>query len=341
MATMDVFRGDAFNTFSLTQALNNVPSLPSFLGDLKIFEDEPVRTEYFAVEKRDNTLNLVQTTKRGAPPSTRTNDKRDIRYFPTVRIANHDRIMASEVQNIRAFGSESELMQVQDEVMRRMLSLRNDVALTHENMRLGAVLGVVKDADGSTIIDWFSSSGFNVSQAAEIDFNLDATTGAGVRTACDGVVRAMVRAAKGAWINGRSYAMGLCSDSFWDALIANAEVRATYLNQVAAADLRTGTAFQQFRYGGITFVNYQGTDDNSTVCVPTDKCKFFPVNAPGVFKRALSPGESFDWVNTLGQAEYARVIPDDDRNEYVEIDVRSYPLYVCTKPLMLQRAKLT
>lgn len=339
MASLDVFKGDAFSTFELTQALNNVPTIPSFLGSLGIFEDAPVRTEFFAIEKRDNTFSLVQTSPRGAPAATRTNDKRDIRYFPTVRVANHDRVMASEVQNIRAFGSESELMQVQDEVMRRMLALRNDQSLTHENMRLGAVQGIVTDADGSTIRNWFTEWG--VSQATEIDFNLDATTGAAVRTACDAVVRAMVRAAKGAWINGSSYAIGLCSDSFWDALIANAEVRATYLNQVAAADLRTGTAYQQFRYGGITFVNYQGTDDNSTVAVAADKCKFFPANAPGVFKKAMSPGESFDWVNTLGQPEYARTIPDDDRNEFVEIDVRSYPLYVCTKPLMLQRARLT
>jgi len=340
MASMDVFRGDAFNTFSLTQALNNVPTIPSFLGSLGIFEDAPVRTVYFAIEKRDNTLHLVQTSARGAPPAVRANDGRDIRYFPTVRIANHDRLYAHEIQSIRAFGSESELIQAQDEVMRKMIALRNDQALTHEYHRLGAVQGVVLDADGTTTIrNWFTEWG--VSQPAEIDFNLDATTGAGVRTACDAVVRAMVRAAKGAWVSGRTYAVGLCSDSFWDALIANAEVRSTFLNQQEAADLRTGTAYQQFKYGGITFVNYQGTDDNSTVAVPADKCKFFPVNAPGVFKKAMSPGESFDFVNTLGQPEYARLVPDDDRNEWVEIDVRSYPLYVCTKPLMLQRGKLT
>lgn len=339
MASMDVFKGDAFSTFELTQALNNIPSLPSFLGDLNIFEDAPVRTESFAIEKRDNTLALVQTSPRGSPPKARTDDRRDIRYFPTVRVANQDKLYASEIQNIRAWGSDSELMQAQDEVMRKMLNLRNDQALTHENMRLGAVQGIVTDADGSTIRNWFTEWG--VSQAAEIDFNLDATTGAGVRTTCDQVVRAMVRAAKGSWVNGRSYAVGLCSDSFWDALVANAEVRATFLNQQEASDLRTGTAFQTFKYGGVTFVNYQGTDDNSTIAVTTDKCKFFPVAAPGVFKKAMSPGESFDWVNTLGQPEYARLIPDNDRNEYVEIDVRSYPLYVCTKPLMLQRGKLT
>jgi hypothetical protein len=340
MASMDVFRGDAFSTFTLTQKLNNIPSLPSFLGDLGIFEDEPVSTEYFAIEKRDNTLNLIQTTPRGTAPTTRADDKRDIRYFPTVRIANQDKLYAHAIQNIRAFGSDSELIRAQDEVMRKMLALRNDQALTHENHRLGAIQGIVLDADGTTTIrNWYTEWG--VTQPTEISFPLTATTGAAVRTKCDAVVRAMVRASKGTWIKGRTYAVGLCDDTFWDALIANAEVRATYLNQQAAAELRGGTAYEQFKYGGIVFVNYQGTDDNTTVAAPVGKCKFFPVNAPGVFKRALSPGESFDWVNTPGQAEYARTVVDDDRNEWVEIDVRSYPLYVCTKPLMLQRGAFT
>lgn len=338
MASMDVFRGDAFNTFELTQALNNVPTIPSFLGGLGIFEPAPVRTEYFAIEKRDNTLNLVQTSKRGSPPSTRSNDGRDLRYFPTVRIANHDRLYASEIQSIRAFGSDSELIQSQDEVMRKMLALRNDQAITHEYHRLGAVQGIVLDADGTTTIrNWYTEWG--VSQPSEVSFAFTTATAANgtIREQCDAIVRATIRAAKGSWVDGQSYVMGLASDGFWDGLVNNPETRATYLNQVAAQDLRQGTAFGTFKYGNIVFVNYQGTDDNSTVAVPANKAKFFPVNAPGVFKKAMSPGESFDWVNTLGQPEYARLIPDEDRNEWIEIDVRSYPLYVCTKPLMLQR----
>ncbi|MBQ3300801.1 MAG: major capsid protein, partial [Eggerthellaceae bacterium] len=124
--------------------------------------------------------------------------------------------------------------------------------------------------------------------------------------------------------------MGLCDDTFFDALVGNAETRATYLNQAQAAELRTGTAFQTFVYGGITFVNSRGTDDNTTVAVPNGKCKFFPVSAPGVFKQAMSPGESFDWVNTPGQPFYALQIPDDDRNMFVDLEIYSYPLYVCT-----------
>jgi hypothetical protein len=335
MASLDVFKGDAFATFELTQALNNVPYDPNYLESLKIFEPMPVRTEHFAVESRDNTLNLLPTTPRGSPFTSTTDVKRNLRYFPTVRVANRDRLEASEIQNVRAFGSDTELMQIQDEVMRKMMNLRNNQNLTHENMRLGAVQGIVTDSDGSVIRNWYTE--FGVTQPTEITFGLGSAQTGGIRTACDGVVRAMARAAKGAWVDGQSYAMGLASDAYWDELVANAETRATYLNQQEAADLRTGTAYQTFKYGGIVFVNYRGTDDNSTVSVPSGKCKFFPVNAPGVFKQAMSPGESFDWVNTLGQPFYVRQTVDDEDNAYVDLKLASYPLYVCTKPLMLQR----
>lgn len=337
MASIDVFKGDAFTTFELTQAINNVPYIPNFLQSLDIFEAVPVRTEAFAIEQRDNVLNLVQTSPRGAPATARTDNGRSLRYFPTVRVANKDRLNASEIQNIRAFGSDSELMQVQEEVLRKLTNLRNDQNLTHENMRLGAIQGIVKDADGTTIRNWYTE--FGVSQPAEVSFSFSSATAANgtIRGQCAAIVRATARASKGAWIDGRSYVMGLCDDTFFDDLVGNAETRATYLNQAQAAELRTGTAFQTFVYGGITFVNYRGTDDNTTVAVPNGKCKFFPVNAPGVFKQAMSPGESFDWVNTPGQPFYALQIPDDDRNMFVDLEIYSYPLYVCTKPLMLQR----
>src|SRR5690606_36590585 len=100
-------------------------------------------------------------------------------------------------------------------------------------------------------------------------------------------------------------------------------------------------AWEQFTYGGITWVNYRGTDDNSTVAVGTDKAKFFPVGAPGVFQVYYSPGESFDFVNTPGLPIYAMQIPDRDRNAWVRTEVYSYPLFVCTRPKMLQSAKRT
>lgn len=345
MATLDIFKQDAFKLTSMLQAIREVDYLPQRLGDMNIFTPNPVRTETVAIEKVGETLALIQTSERGAPLDQRNTEKRTIRDFRTVRIAESDRINASELANIRAFGSESELMQVQTEVMRRLAGpggLQSKVELTLENMRLGAIQGIVKDADGSTIIDWYSANGFGVTQPTEIDFDLDNASPASgaVRKKCAQVVRAMMRAAKGVWVPG-TRVHAFCGDNFWDDLTAHSEVRQTYLNTQQAMDLRTGTAYEMFNYGGITFENYRGTDDGSTVGINTDQAKFFPVNAPGAFLEVFSPGEQFAHIGQLGEPIYPMIVPDRDRDMYADVEVYSYPLHVCTRPLMLQRARRT
>lgn len=341
MATIDVFAGDGFSLMELTDALNKVPYKPSLLGSLNLFEPRPVRTDHFAVEEKNGVISLVQTSQRGAPLDSRANELRKVRRFDTVRLARADRLSASEIAGIRAFGSESEFQQVQTETMDRMIKLRDDVDLTFEHMRLGAIQGVVLDADGSTLYNWFNE--FGISQASEVDFDLDAASPASgvVRKKCNAITRAMKRASQGGWVDGRTSVIGLCGDTFFDDLTAHSEVRSTYENYSAAADLRGGNAFQELSYGGIRFINYRGTDDDSTVSVGATKCKFFPVGGNGVFQHAMSPGESFDLVNTPGQPAYAMVIPDEKRNMYVDIEVYAYPMFVCTRPGMLLSARNT
>lgn len=344
MLTMDVFNGDAFSAVDMVEALELVPYKPNLLATLGIFQDRPVSTETIAIEQREQTLALIQTSPRGAPLDQRAKEGRNIRDFRTVRIAKGDTLTASELQNIRAFGTVSELQALQNEITRRELLLRDDAELTHENMRLGAIQGIVTDADGTVIRNWYDE--WAIAQAAEIDFDLDAVSPASgaVKLKCNQVLRAMRRAAKGTWVQGRTYCMALCGDTFYDQLTAHSEVRATYLNQQEASSLRADYAnvFEVFNYGGIRFANYQGTDDDSaTVGIPATKAKFFPVQSNGAFLRALSPGESFDFVNTPGREFYPLVVPDRDRNQFAEIEIYSYPLYVCTRPGMLQRAKNT
>jgi hypothetical protein len=344
MAAIDIFNNNTFSMTSITEALNNVPFQPTRLGEMNIFMPKPVRTTSVSVEEKNGALSLISTTPRGAPLDEKAREKRKIRDFRTVRIAKHDRLTADEIQGIRAFGSESELMQVVDEVNLRMngpSGLMRDVELTWENMRLGAVQGIVVDADGTTVINnWFTEFGIN--QATEINFDLAASSPASgaVRKVCQQVIRQMMKAASGAWIPGRTYVHCLCGDAFWDDLTAHAEVRQTYLNTQQAAELRGGNAYQSFQYGGITFENYRGTDDGSTVAIHTDKAKFFPVNS-NAFQVAYSPAETFDYVNTPGQPVYGMVLPDDKRNAFVDLEVYSYPLFMCTRPAMLQRAKRT
>jgi len=347
MASMDIFNQNAFKMQTLTDTLNKQDFQPTLLRSMGLTIPRRVRTEAISVEEKSGVLSLIATSERGAPLGQRTTEKRIIRDFRTKRIAKGDRINASEIANVRAYGSETELMQVQAVVSERLngpAGIMRDVELTWENQQLGMIQGIVLDSDGSTVINnWYTE--FGVTQATELDFDLDNATPASgaVRKVCSQVTRQMKRAAKGAWVEGRTGVVGLCGDAFWDDLTAHAEVRTTFLNTQEARDLREGHGepFEKFRYGGITWINYQGTDDNSEVAIATNEAKFFPVNAPGAFIAGYSPGEWFDVVNTPGNDVYSMIVPDRDRNMFVDVEVYSYPLFMCTRPAMLQRGKRT
>lgn len=339
MASMDVFKADAFSMMSLLAAIENVDYRPQFLGSLNLFKPSPQRTRVVAVESRDNVLELIQTSKIGAPLEQRSADKRKVRNFNTVRIAKQSRIMADELQGIRAFGSETELGQVQAEVARRLSQLVADVELTWEHHRLGAVQGIVTDADGSPIVNFYDE--FGVAQPAAVEFDFGTLAAGEVRPLIEGsIVRPIIRAAKGAFTTG-SGIVALCGDDFWDLFVNHDEVRQTYLNHQAAAALREPTAFGTFRYAGVDWVNYRGTDDESTVAVATGEAKFFPVNAPGTFEVAWAPAEFMDAVNMPGVPLLPMTVPDPSgRNAFADVEVYSYPLFICTRPLTLRSAAL-
>ena len=340
MATMDIFRSDAFSMIEMTNAVQDFQTVPSFLDSLGIFTPVPITTERFEVEMvGDGTLGLVPTTERGAPRTTISRDRRKMRDFSTVRLRQFDTLRAQEVAGIRAFGSQTEVEQAVRVVAERQNKLIRRLNLTHEYHRLGAINGVVLDADGSTVIRNFYTE-FSITPPTEIGFDLDNRTRMNeyIKT---NVIRPMQRALGGRWVPGASI-VALCGDTFYDRFIENPEVRASYLNWQAAQELRgsTGKAFESFSFGNVEWVNYRGTDDNSTVAIGTDKCRFIPVGVPDVFQTVYSPAESFEFVNTLGMPTYSKVLPDPSgHDEFVEIDVASYPLHMCLAPQALLQGR--
>lgn len=342
MITMDVFKQDAFSSTTLTAVVDKLGYNPSLLGTIPgLFVPTPIRTTAVFIEERANAPALIQTTPRGAPPKQKGGERSKVRAFQTVRLAEGSRITASELQGIRAFGSETELKQLQTEVARRQSLLRGDLELTWEYHRLGAVQGKVLDADGTSVIyDWAVE--FSQSIPAELDFDLDNATPAtgAVRKKCNAVKRSVLAALKGLGGNGVGIA-AIVGDNFWDDLVSHPEVEKTFLATAAASDLRNGfgMAWSTFRYGDITWINYRGSDD-SAVGVGTDKAKFFPVGA-GIFPVAQSPGESFEFVNTPGQQVYSGIVVDKDRNSWADVELFSYPLFVCTMPSALYQGKRT
>ena len=335
MATMDVFKSSAFSMTSLTGAVEKIDYKPQLLGELGIFEDEPVRTRNIFVDQTEQGLTLIPNSPIGSAPEQYQKPSRKAISLQTTRLAKEFTLFADEIQGIRETGTETELKQVQTEYMSRMGRIRDDMDLTHEYHRLGALQGKLLDADGTTVIyDYFTQ--FSVSEPSAVDFALT-TDSTKVRKKCNALVRSMARASKGSFTSATSV-HALAGDTFYDNLIDHPEVQKTYQNWAAAADLREGKAWQAFTFGGITFHNYRGTDDNSTVAIAANEAKFFPVGARGVFKKAMAPAEFLPFVNTRGQDVYAINVIDHDRQAWTKGELYSYPLYLCAKPHCLAKA---
>jgi hypothetical protein len=347
MITANVFRADAFSGLTITDQVNRIPFLPTFLGDLGIFDDEePIMTTDVQVDREDGILTLIPTSPRGAPGKQRPPEKRQARYFAVPRLFQETTIYASSLQNVRSERDGMQLMDLQEMVAKRLTGptgILNNIAYTYEYHRLGAIQGLLLDVDGRSIINnWFAEFGIPVPVEIGFDLGNVANRAAGyVRAQCNQIHRLMARAGKGAFIEGITEVHALCGDAFYDAFVNHPDVIQTYINWAAAEEVRTGKAFTSFYFGGIFWHNYRGSDDNLTLAIPTDKVKFFPRRAPGVFKLFLAPGEGFESVNTRGKKIYVyRNIDPSEEQAWVKYDVKSYPLHICTRPEMLLTGRM-
>lgn len=332
---LDVFKGDGFTVSSLTDAVNKIPFVPGQIGQLGIFQESGVNTLTVGIEEKNGVLTLVSPSPRGGPGETIAKNRRTLRQLAIPHFQRDDSIMADEVQSIRAFGSESELETVMGKVAERLAVHSQDFEATAEYHRIGAIKGIVTYADGTTL-NLFTE--FGVSQETEIDFDLDnASPAAGaLRKKCDTVIRLVANNLDGSPYSG---VRSEVSDTFWDDLIAHSEVRATYLNQQEASQLRQGTAYQEFNFGGITWRNYRGSV-GGTPFVAADKCHIYPVGVPNLFRCIYGPADYIETVNTMGQRMYVKQYPMPN-DKGINLEVQMNALHYCTRPKTLLKGKRT
>jgi hypothetical protein len=213
---------------------------------------------------------------------------------------------------------------------------------TLEYQRLGAIKGLILNADGTTLYDLFAE--FGVSQEAEVAFDLSAASpGNGVlRAACAAVVRTIADNLGGVSYTGVS---ALCGNQFFDDLLKHKEVTDSYKGTSMANVLRQGyldpatgkSVYGAFEFGGIVWENYRGKN-GANAMVDTDKCHIFPTGTPGLFRTVYAPADYIETVNTRGLPRYAKqwMSPNGKR---VEMESQSNPLSYCTRPKVLIKGK--
>jgi len=339
MITMDIFNDDAFSATSMTAALDKIGYRPQYLSNMGgLYTPRPIRTLDVFVEQRETVPQVIDFSPRGAPPEQKGGKKRDVRAFRTERIAQASTIYADEIQSVRSFGSETDLMTMQQIVAERQADMRNDFELTKEYHLLGMIDGRFVDKEGNVVYDWHNE--FGVARRTPVNFKLTATSPkeGDLRKLIARLIREGEREAKGVIGPGAQWHV-LCGDDFFDALMQVPEFLEQYRYHSAASQMgNLALPWRSVPYAGMVFHNYRGTNDNA-VGVPAKECRVFPVNS-GIFQQVQAPAERWDTVNTLGREFYSWLIQDEKRNSWVGVEMASYPLYICLLPRVLVRGRM-
>jgi len=335
----DIFEQNAWGAIEFHEEIvEKVDFKPELLGSLGLFEPIYSRSRTIAIADRNRTLTLIPTSENGAPPEELIPKGARVRTFDAVRLAKGSTIYAIELAGVLALPFDMQTKDIAEEVSDRTAQILDDLELTWEHMRFGAIQGKVLDADGVTVIyDWYVEWG--IAEPAEVNFALNVDT-TDVRKKCRDVKRAMQKAAKGVW-TPTTRVGALVGDTFFDLLVNHPQIKETKIGTERAPELEDIEGYSAIKIEGITFINYQGTDDGSTIAIGTEKARFFPIGARGAFKVGFAPASEFKpYVNQRGR-EYVGLMLEDKsgRDEWDRAEIYSYPLFVATRPEMLLRGR--
>lgn len=335
MPVLDPFDTDAFSMVSLTNSINILPNNYGRLREMNLFKTKSVRTRNIIVEELHGVLNLLPTMPPGAPGTVGKHAKRKIRNFTVPHIPHDDVILPEAYQGIRAFGTENQLEAVSQIVNDRLQTMRNKHAITLEHLRIGALQGVIKDADASTIYDLFTE--FDITKKT-VDFLLGTST-TKIPNKCREVVRWIEQHLQG---ESMTVVRALVDESFFDKFITHPLVKDAYSGYSKAADVFGGDVRKGFKFGGIIWEEYVGTatdaDGTARKFIANDYGIAFPEGTVDTFKTIFAPADFNETANTLGKELYAKKKPRDFDRGY-DIHTQSNPLPMCNRPAVLVEIK--
>lgn len=326
MELQQALESEKFTVSNLTASINNVDLPPMRIAELGIFEERGIRTTTMAVEFKDGEIIIVPEKERGAD-GTHTEDRdRKMFTFTAVHLPLEASIYADDIQNVRAFGSESELEQLDTLIADKHEDHRMSLDATIEYFRAGALTGKVLGAKGNAIVDLHATFGITPSQVTnEIDFT---------KPLRSQILKAKTDSKKNQkGVKGRRY-HALCSETYFAQLMDNEDfVKAFERSQEGAAlrnDVSGGVEWQ-----GVVWEQYED-DINGKLIIPEGEARLFPTDKPKLFLTRFAPANYNETVNTIGLPYYSKSEPKR-MGKGVDIESQSNVINICTNPLAVRR----
>lgn len=323
MPSLDIFNGDAFGVQSLSAAINDQPYQAGRIGALGLFSEEGITTTSMMIEKNGATLALVSSSERGSAGTPTKAGKRQMISFPSVHLQETASVMADEVQNVRAFGSESETEVVETVVNKRLSKMRNQLDATLEYHRIGAIKGQVLDSDGSTVLlDLFTAFGLAQQTVAMVL----GTTTTKLKTKTLSAIKKIEDVLGATPVSGYRV---FCGATFWEAFIEHDAVTKAYDRWMDGDFLRQDPR-AAFPFAGATWERYRGKV-GAVSFIPDGEAYMVPEGVVDLFVTNFSPADYVEAANTIGLPYYAKQ-ELMRMGKGVEIEAQSNPITICTRP---------
>lgn len=324
MATFDIFNDDAFSVSALTQAMIDIPRLQTNIGDKRLFVEKGMPTLGMMVERRGSVLRLVSAQARGGPGQPVELKGSKLIHLPTLHLPQRGTMMADEVQGIRAFGSETEVESAEQRVRDKLEVAKNQIDMTMEFHRIGAIKGKVLDADGVTeLMDIYDLFGMT-QQSHNMVLG---TAGTKVKQKVIEIKRKIQEK-----LGGLSYRKirVLCSQTFFDDLTGHATVEKAFELYESNSYARTDQSGKGFEFADVIFEEYSGGIGTHKF-IADGEAYAYPEGVMGLFQTWFAPADWMETVNTKGLPYYAKQ-KRMDYDKGVEFETQSNPLNFCSRP---------
>lgn len=321
-----------FDVTELSLAMSKMPLRIGNPADAELFRQVPGTTNTFSAEFLEENGVLVPTTEWGGVAPKNSSGKRSAKSWNIPHMPLEDTILAADVIGVRAFG-ETQVETVQGKVMQKLRGMRNRIDRTLAYRRAKAKQGLILDADGSVIANYYTD--FGVTQTV-VDFDLGTAT-TNVLAKCQDVIDQIEDNLDGEMHTSIEVEV---DRAFYDALVAHKNVREVFTGW-SAAEARLGNSNTSgFTFGGLKFV-VNRDKVGTTAVIPDAKTGYaYPRGTQDTFITALAPADFNETVNTLALPFYAKQdVKKFDRG--FDLHVQANQMMLCTRPNAIVKVKST
>lgn len=322
-----MFNDDLFSFTSLTTSVNREPNAPDLLGRVFRWNAQGITTLTALIEERDGVVGLVKSQPRGAAPQSSPREQRRAKALQVPHYPEYDSILASQVQSVRAFGSDSQAETVKGALDDRKAVMRAKMENTFELGRAGALNGLLLDADGTVLEDWheFFKRPKTVHSIDLSNANVDVR--AEVIRALQKGERALgnLKPRKWKWIQGSEFHLDF---------VSHASVKSAYDRWNDGAALRDDLRESGFMFASnIEVISYH----TGYVVTPNGEVRFIEPDASilvpdvdGLLQVRYAPADTLEAVNTIGLPLYLSSEPMP-HGRGVELCLESNAIHYCTR----------